>query len=1054
MKRERRIPTPVTALGIFVLMLLPINITGQSYSYRTYDLTNGLPGTYLNTIGQDSEGFLWIGLETGLFRFDGFEFHEIDLPDTLSTGYPSSIFCDNKGVMWIGYTDGSLFTWSPGSSLKRIPIEADRINRIMAGPDGRSWIVTQQSGIYVSGSADDDAPGKLTTPEGIVIFDVSIAGKDSLLVATQDNLYLCKKSGDQVLILSSFPELEYIWIQSLAALPGKRWAVGTDGSGLFIASAAGGVLTATQVTGEPSLDGVRIPALLSGDDNNLFAATRESGMVKVRFNDDFSAAEAVNVYNSETGLSDNDVKTLFRDREGNLWIGLFNLGLAAITTNAFSFYVPGKDKEISFIGESQGKIVLGTRNGLYDFDPVKGIFSNYRELNRKTGGSGITAWKADTEGNVWVGTATDGLWVLNAAGTVKPFWKTINPGQNHINGIDLDSRNIWLATLDGVILVDKISGRQKKVFTTTELLPHNKASQVFTVRDDEVLVATETDRLCYLHADSGIATSPLIMEGATKNDIQSIFHDSESGITCVGTLGNGLFRFEGDTLMNILTFDGLLSNYCYSVLLASDGRIWTGHERGFSIVNTEAGVIRTFTRDFGVTGDCLPNAITETSDRKIFIGTTDGIVAYDPEMEQKDPVPPQAGIVSVTINNITYPYSKTFSLPYRSSYTIEVRYAGISLRDPLNVSFRTMLENLDEEWSKPTGERTITYKLRDGHYKFIVEASSRDNVKDSTTASFDIVIQKPFFRQWWFIIAMIVVAAGVVYIIILLRERAHRIQREYLEGELRKRTAEVHAQKEELFQKNQDITESIKYAKRIQSSVLPDINRLRTVFNDAFVFFLPRDIVSGDFFWFDWIDKERFIVVCADSTGHGVPGAFMSMIGSALLQDIITRKKIVKPSQILLELDRRIFSTLNQNQEVEAANDGMDIVVCEFNVKTRHLVFASAMRPVILIIDGDQQYIRGNRSAIGGESVTEKFYDDQEYHLREGDIIYLFSDGYPDQFGGHGSKKMKISRLRSLIDEIKHLPMPEQQQRLRDYFFEWKGGNDQVDDVLMMGIRV
>ncbi|MDZ7634232.1 MAG: SpoIIE family protein phosphatase [Bacteroidales bacterium] len=144
--------------------------------------------------------------------------------------------------------------------------------------------------------------------------------------------------------------------------------------------------------------------------------------------------------------------------------------------------------------------------------------------------------------------------------------------------------------------------------------------------------------------------------------------------------------------------------------------------------------------------------------------------------------------------------------------------------------------------------------------------------------------------------------------------------------------------KEELAQKNLDITESIKYAKRIQSSVLPDTARLGSVFKEAFVFFQPRDIVSGDFYWFDWIDKDRFVLVCSDSTGHGVPGAFMSMIGTALLQDIITVKKITRPSQVLHELDRQIFSTLNQNQEMEASNDGMDIVVCEFNIKTRQLV--------------------------------------------------------------------------------------------------------------------
>jgi serine phosphatase RsbU (regulator of sigma subunit) len=157
---------------------------------------------------------------------------------------------------------------------------------------------------------------------------------------------------------------------------------------------------------------------------------------------------------------------------------------------------------------------------------------------------------------------------------------------------------------------------------------------------------------------------------------------------------------------------------------------------------------------------------------------------------------------------------------------------------------------------------------------------------------------------------------------------------------------------------------------------------------------------------------------------------------------------------VLHELDRQIFSTLNQNQELEASNDGMDIVVCEFNLTTKQLVFSSAMRPVILVIDGEQHYVRGNRSSVGGESVTEKFFDDQEYHLRDGDMVYLFTDGYCDQFGGQSGKKMKVSRLRTLIDDINSMPLEAQQKQVKDFFFEWMGGSEQVDDVLFMGLRV
>jgi serine phosphatase RsbU (regulator of sigma subunit) len=220
------------------------------------------------------------------------------------------------------------------------------------------------------------------------------------------------------------------------------------------------------------------------------------------------------------------------------------------------------------------------------------------------------------------------------------------------------------------------------------------------------------------------------------------------------------------------------------------------------------------------------------------------------------------------------------------------------------------------------------------------------------------------------------------------------------------------------------------------------------------VFFRPRDIVSGDFYWFEKMAEDKFILVCADSTGHGVPGAFMSMIGSTLLQDIVSRQHITRPSQVLKMLDTQIFSTLNQNLELGVSNDGMDMVICEINIKTRHIIFASAMRPVILVLDGEPLYIKGNRSSVGGESVIEKYFDDQEYYLNDGDTLYLFSDGLPDQFGGIDGKKMKIARLKKLIEDVTNLSLSEQKESITKFYDEWKGDYDQVDDVLLIGIRL
>jgi serine phosphatase RsbU (regulator of sigma subunit)/ligand-binding sensor domain-containing protein len=1042
------------ALGLTLAqVLMPFRAEAQSYSYRTYDINTGLPGNYLSVIGQDRSGLLWLGMETGLFRYDGFEFHQVVIPDTVSNGYPNALFCDRNGTMWIGQTDGSLFTWAPGGTVeRRTGIEADRINRITEGPDGKIWIVTQTHGIYTSEAGPGGKINRIVLPEGIVLFDIAFAGRDSIIAATQDNLHLLKLSGDVAEIAYSFPELEYTWIQTVVRANDNTWLAGTDGSGLFVIRRMNGGMKASGAE-DPAFEGLRIPSIVAGPGRSLLVASREAGVIKAEFSEDYSSVSVKGAYDIASGLPDNDIKTVFRDREDNIWIGLFNKGLAAVTTNAFSFHTPSPYKEINYIGEFDGKVVMGTRNGLYDYNPVTGAFSNFRELNSKTGGSGIVSWCADGTGNILIGTAGDGVFRMNGRGETRQFYRDRNPAQNHINSIAVDSANVWLATLNGVVLLDRATGSLKAGYTTWEMLPHNNVSQVVVTREGEVLVATETDRLCYVHITGGVRTEGAVMEGVTRNRIQSI-SVSPGGKICAGTLGNGLFLFTGDTLINYTTADGMLSNYCYSTLIASDGRIWAGHEKGFSIINPATGSARSYSSNFGVRGDCLANAITETSDGNIYVGTTEGIVAYNPAMDQKITIAPQAGIISVVINNTEYPYRQSYNLPYRSSYTVKVNYAGISLRDPLNVIFRSRLENFDEGWGDLTTDRSVTYKLSDGHYRFTVEALTRDDSENVTSSSFDLVIQAPFTRSWWFILSLLALLSLTVFIIIRLRERAHRKQRELLEEELRKRTAEVYEQKEELAQKNLDITESIKYARRIQSSVLPDTARLGTVFREACVFFQPRDIVSGDFYWFDWIDKDRFVVVCSDSTGHGVPGAFMSMIGSALLQDIITVKKITRPSQVLHELDRQIFSTLNQNQEIEASNDGMDIIVCDFNLKTKELVFASAMRPVILVIDGEQQYVRGNRSAVGGESISEKFFDDQEYHLREGDTVYLFTDGYPDQFGGNGSKKMKISRMRALIEDIKGLPLGEQNQRIKDYFFEWKGSNEQVDDVLVMALRV
>jgi serine phosphatase RsbU (regulator of sigma subunit) len=727
-----------------------------------------------------------------------------------------------------------------------------------------------------------------------------------------------------------------------------------------------------------------------------------------------------------------------------------------LTSYAMEYYTPGKtgsENNIIYINSLNDSYILGTPVGFHLFDPVKGKSISFTNLTRQVGGTMITSYHLDKEGNIWIGTDGNGLFIRNSSGSVRSFYRSGDSGADFIKDIEMDGRNIWLATINGVFVLDRGTAGKKGSFSISDGdLPHNSINKIFVATDGKAYIGTESDRLYMIDRELNVSSGKSILSGSVLNKVLS-FSEGKDGVIWASTNGNGIFGCKNDSISPVDRNNGLMSNYCYSIMADSENRIWTGHEGGFSRFDPETGVVNVFGADYAKGGVCNPDAMFESADKKIFIGTTEGLIIYDRKKDRQSIVPPFNNITSVIINDRVYKYQKSYVLPY-DRYKITINYTGISFSAPEKVYYSIFLENFDTEWSRLSSSREETYPLSDGKYRFSVISVNENNLSQELPVSFDIIIASPWWRKWWAILSAIFIIAGTVFVVIRERDKAQKKIQDYLEKELDARTSVVMKQKGEIELQNLEITDSINYAKRIQSSILPDINKLKESFKDAFILFHPRDIVSGDFYWFDKLDDERFVLVCADSTGHGVPGAFMSMIGSTLLQDIVSRKRISKPSEILGLLDKQIFSTLNQNVELGVSNDGMDMVVCEFNLKTRHIRFASAMRPVIIVLDGEPFYIKGNRSSVGGESVIDKYFDDQEYYLSEGDTIYLFSDGLPDQFGGVDGKKMKIARLKRIIEQVSKLPMSEQKEALSKFYYEWKGEYDQVDDVLLMGIRV
>jgi PAS domain S-box-containing protein len=255
-----------------------------------------------------------------------------------------------------------------------------------------------------------------------------------------------------------------------------------------------------------------------------------------------------------------------------------------------------------------------------------------------------------------------------------------------------------------------------------------------------------------------------------------------------------------------------------------------------------------------------------------------------------------------------------------------------------------------------------------------------------------------------------------------------------------------------LIERNKEITDSIQYAQKIQQAILPNPEFLKGAFSDGFVLYQPKDIISGDYYFFHETGEKRY-VAAIDCTGHGVPGAMMSVIANSLLKEVFLNKKVNRVDEILYELDELLFDALNRNSTDEIRYDGMDISLCAVDKLSGKLEFAGAMRPLLLVQHEQLVEIKGSKFPLGFFDYKKKF-ELHEVQLQPGDMIYLSSDGYCDQFGGDRNKKMNRKAFKELLLSIASMNGEEQEAFLEYAHKNWKQEEEQTDDILVIGIRI
>ncbi len=589
-------------------------------------------------------------------------------------------------------------------------------------------------------------------------------------------------------------------------------------------------------------------------------------------------------------------------------------------------------------------------------------------------------------------------------------------------------------------------------------LPHNNINYLYFDGTGKLWISTPGSTLAYIQDEKVFKIPFNTLSGILT--LGPIAEDSDSRIW-VGSNGSGVFMLQSDSIVNLTVKDGLVSNYCYSIICDDQQNIWIGHKGGLSRIKTTDFTVKPIQRigNISDTYQFNPNAVFKDRQGKIWFGSGKGMVIYDRYMENPRFLPPLLEITSIKIDGEETNIAEKIILP-PGIYKIKIDFLGISLKEPALVTYQYKLDGYDQ-WSEITKNTSITYpRLTDGNYKFILKARSGDGTVSESPVTIDIIIKVPVWKKWWFYPLTMIIMVLLTFIYIKRREYRFQAEKRILEEKVMERTYEIQSQKNEIElqrdiikDKNASITSSIKYASHIQNAVLPPVGLIDKLLPENFILSKPKDIVSGDFYWLTEADNQIVITV-ADCTGHGVPGAFMSLLGILFLNEIVNIEGITTSVDIVTKLREKLVNCLQQGRSDVPVTDGMDIALCVIDKNKKTIQYTGGVNDLIYISKGELNVIKADQSSVCAFMNKSGSFTMKEINYKKGDLLYLFSDGFQDQFGGEFDKKYLVPHFRLTLLEIHKLPMSEQKEILENKLNDWMKGAVQTDDITVIGIRL
>lgn len=1037
-----------TILFILSLVLLfgtHLSSEAQVYDFAIHDRESGIAGIKINDIAQDENGYLWIATNTGLSRFDGNTFVNYLEKNGLSENYCTTVFCGRDGRIWVGHQTTGL-TIIQGKTITNISEETglanNEVHDIFQSEDGAIWVATF-GGVSIH---DEEGWQTKTTADGLVSNNIHAIAQDS---ATR--IWL-GSYGTGITILDNGVAkslhrghgLINNYVTSLTWIEGKM-LIGTLGGVTSWAKNGFSGIQGTQELSNNQINGVAV-----GSEEAIWLAT-------------FNGANRLSEGNvlsitDENGLPKNEITDIFIDSEENVWLGS-HAGLIRIKNLAFSHHFSTEDIDIypsSFYIDSKNRLWAGNEaGGVLSFNGQNFVSAfEDPDINDHQ----ISSICEDPDGNLWFGTMDFGGLFQWDGEKFYIYSDEFGLADNNINCLATDKDGLLLiGTPNGLSTFD---GMEFQIIYLSDDFASNHVTCLQKTSDGSILIgAADGSIFKYQDGEAAKLDQPIITSRIT--DIST----SEKRIA-YGSADQGIWIDENGAITHV-TEEGGLHNATIRSLIFQDGNLFAGTGNGVEEMIFEADTFRIekHIRTHGfLGGSCKEGAVIHFGDRILF-GTEKGIVEFATSELNRNDSPPKTTLTELqlsyqTVDWLGLGYDVTenglptdLSLSYKDN-NVRFFFTGINHNSPEQVKYKWKLEGHEEEWTPFSNESKANYtSLAPGDYTFILIACNGNGVCSEEPIRYSFSINPPFWRTWWFYTLLVIAIVVGTYFYVKQREQRLLEEKEILETTVEERTKELREQKEIVEHQNQHITEGIEYASNIQKAILPSEEEMTTAFNGHFVFYRPKDVVGGDFYW-TYHDKDIAWAAAVDCTGHGVSGAFMSMIGSDLLNQIVIEKKISDPAKVLEEMDKGIKLAFAQSAKEFESDQGMDVTLVRIDTKKNSLLFAGAQRPLFIFIDGELTEIEGDRYSISCADEMTKSFESHEVKYSGDSVVYLFSDGITDQFGGPKGKKFMVRRVREFLVENHPKDMEEQHNALIKTFDEWKGEDNQIDDVMLMGIRL